>query len=143
MYRWNCSEPWRIPTICPVFAGSLRKSTQIASLEFLVGPRVRLSLPLLFCSPRVSSMRYLHTMGRVTDLTASLALYCEALGLREIRRIDNEKRPLHAGVPGGAGRRARAGRARPGNWDPESTGSGALSVTWRTKSTTSMRPASA
>jgi lactoylglutathione lyase len=30
-------------------------------------------------------------MVRVTDLAASLRFYCEALGLREIRRIDNEK----------------------------------------------------
>lgn len=36
-------------------------------------------------------MRYLHTMVRVTDLTASLRFYCEALGLRELRRVDNDK----------------------------------------------------
>ena len=36
-------------------------------------------------------MRYLHTMVRVTDLATSLRFYCEALGLREIRRIDNDK----------------------------------------------------
>ncbi len=36
-------------------------------------------------------MRYLHTMVRVTDLTVSLHFYCEALGLREVRRIDNDK----------------------------------------------------
>lgn len=31
-------------------------------------------------------MKYLHTMVRVTDLQQSLAFYCEALGLEEIRR---------------------------------------------------------
>ncbi len=36
-------------------------------------------------------MRYLHTMVRVTDLDRSLNFYCELLGLKEIRRIDNEK----------------------------------------------------
>jgi len=36
-------------------------------------------------------MRYLHTMVRVTDLDRSLYFYCELLGLKEIRRLDNEK----------------------------------------------------
>src|SRR6185437_561082 len=36
-------------------------------------------------------MKYLHTMVRVTDLEESRRFYCEALGLRELRRIDNEK----------------------------------------------------
>ena len=35
-------------------------------------------------------MRYLHTMVRVTNLEASLAFYCGALGLEEVRRVDNE-----------------------------------------------------
>ncbi len=34
-------------------------------------------------------MRYLHTMVRVRDLDASLRFYCEGLGLRETRRMDN------------------------------------------------------
>jgi lactoylglutathione lyase len=34
-------------------------------------------------------MRYLHTMVRVTDLAASLRFYCDALGLRETRRIES------------------------------------------------------
>jgi lactoylglutathione lyase len=33
-------------------------------------------------------MKYLHTMVRVTDLEKSLNFYCNALGLREIRRKD-------------------------------------------------------
>jgi lactoylglutathione lyase len=36
-------------------------------------------------------MRYLHTMVRVRDLDASLAFYCGLLGLKEIRRVDNDK----------------------------------------------------
>ncbi len=68
-------------------------------------------------------MRYLHTMVRVTDLPASLHFYCEALGLREIRRVDNEK-----------GRFTLVFLAAPGdehaqveltyNWDPETYGIG-------------------
>ncbi len=36
-------------------------------------------------------MRYLHTMLRVRDLDIALAFYRDALGLHEVRRIDNEK----------------------------------------------------
>jgi len=34
-------------------------------------------------------MRYLHTMVRVRDLEASLRFYCQGLGLREARRMEN------------------------------------------------------
>lgn len=63
-------------------------------------------------------MKYLHTMVRVTDLDASLKFYCDALGLQEVRRHDNEK-----------GRFTLVFLAAPGdeqaqvelthNWDPE------------------------
>ena len=35
-------------------------------------------------------MKYLHTMVRVTDVDASLKFYCEGLGLKEVRRTENE-----------------------------------------------------
>jgi lactoylglutathione lyase len=35
-------------------------------------------------------MKYLHTMIRVRNLDASLEFFCKGLGLREMRRIDNE-----------------------------------------------------
>lgn len=35
-------------------------------------------------------MRYLHTMVRVSDLDASLDFFCNKLGLKEVRRMDNE-----------------------------------------------------
>jgi lactoylglutathione lyase len=35
-------------------------------------------------------MQYLHTMVRVRDLDAALAFYCDALGLVQVSRIDNE-----------------------------------------------------
>ena len=36
-------------------------------------------------------MRYLHTMVRVTDIDQSLRFYRDLLGLKEVRRIENEK----------------------------------------------------
>jgi lactoylglutathione lyase len=36
-------------------------------------------------------MRYLHTMLRVRNLDVALKFYRDALGLAEVRRIDNEK----------------------------------------------------
>ncbi|MGD8697372.1 MAG: VOC family protein, partial [Gammaproteobacteria bacterium] len=35
-------------------------------------------------------MKYLHTMVRVTDLDESIDFYCTKLGLRELRRYENE-----------------------------------------------------
>ena len=35
-------------------------------------------------------MKYLHTMIRVRDLDANLRFFCEGLGLREMRRMENE-----------------------------------------------------
>ncbi len=35
-------------------------------------------------------MKYLHTMVRVTDIDESLDFYVNKLGLKELRRIDNE-----------------------------------------------------
>ena len=67
-------------------------------------------------------MKYLHTMVRVTDLDASVDFY-ERLGLRELRRIDNE-----------GGRFTLVFMAAPGdddaqvelthNWDAEALGGG-------------------
>ncbi len=36
-------------------------------------------------------MRYLHTMVRVSDIEESLRFYGELLGMREVRRTENEK----------------------------------------------------
>jgi len=68
-------------------------------------------------------MKYLHTMVRVTDLDQSLRFYCDALGLREVRRYDSEQ-----------GRYTLVFLAAPGdesaqvelthNWDPEKYGIG-------------------
>jgi lactoylglutathione lyase len=63
-------------------------------------------------------MKYLHTMVRVTDIEQSLRFYRDLLGLKEIRRSENEK-----------GRYTLIFLAPPGqeetpieltyNWDPE------------------------
>src|SRR5579864_1426678 len=63
-------------------------------------------------------MKYLHTMVRVSDLDKSLDFYCNKLGLRELRRKDDQK-----------GRYTLVFLAAPGddeaqvelthNWDPE------------------------
>lgn len=63
-------------------------------------------------------MKYLHTMVRVSDLERSIDFYCNKLGLREIRRSENEQ-----------GRFTLVFLAAPGdedaqveltyNWDPE------------------------
>ena len=69
------------------------------------------------------SMKYLHTMVRVTDLEASLRFYCDALGLVELRRAEHPP-----------GRFTLVFLAAPGdehaqveltwNWDPEQYGTG-------------------
>ena len=68
-------------------------------------------------------MKYLHTMVRVTDIDRSLRFYCDALGLREVRRYDSEQ-----------GRFTLVFLAAPGdesaqveltyNWDREEYGTG-------------------
>ena len=69
-------------------------------------------------------MRYLHTMVRVSDLDASLKFY-ELLGLREMRRMENEKGRftlVFLAAPDDA-QRSAAERAPEVeltyNWDPE------------------------
>ncbi len=37
------------------------------------------------------TIEFLHTMVRVSDITASLEFYCDGLGLTELRRVENEK----------------------------------------------------
>ena len=68
-------------------------------------------------------MKYLHTMVRVTDIDASLRFYIDALGLREVDRMENPK-----------GRFTLVFLAAPGdesaqveltyNWDPEAYSGG-------------------
>ncbi len=71
-------------------------------------------------------MQYLHTMIRVRDLDASLAFFCDLLGLKEIRRHENEKGRftlVYLAAPDDEAR-ARSATDAPMveltyNWDPE------------------------
>ena len=63
-------------------------------------------------------MKYLHTMVRATDLKASLAFYCDALGLAELRRIENTKGRFTL-VFVAAPADAAAQIELTWNWDPE------------------------
>ena len=36
------------------------------------------------------AIEYLHTMIRITDVEAALGFFCQGLGLKELRRVDNE-----------------------------------------------------
>ncbi|HEY1836950.1 MAG TPA: VOC family protein [Rhizomicrobium sp.] len=70
-------------------------------------------------------MRYLHTMVRVSNLDASLDFYCNKLGLKEIRRIDNDKGRftlvfLAAPDDAGAAKDSQSPMVElTHNWDPE------------------------
>ena len=73
-------------------------------------------------------MKYLHTMVRITDPDASLAFFCDALGLTLLKRYDNE-----------AGRFSLLFLAAPGdeeaqveltyNWDPSPSPAAEISAT--------------
>ncbi|MBX6424854.1 MAG: VOC family protein [Variibacter sp.] len=78
-------------------------------------------------------MRYLHTMLRVRDLDQALDFFCNKLGLKEVRRYDDQKgryTNVFLAAPGDEPRLAeskRTGREAPVieltyNWDPEDYG---------------------
>jgi len=72
-------------------------------------------------------MEYLHTMVRVRDLERSLDFYCGKLGLKEVRRIDNEAGRftlVFLAAPGDLKAAGEVTDMRPTieltyNWDPE------------------------
>lgn len=70
-------------------------------------------------------MRYLHTMVRVANVDESLDFYCNKLGLKEVRRIENEQGRftlifLAASEDEKTGLEARAPLIElTYNWDPE------------------------
>ncbi|MFZ1991530.1 MAG: VOC family protein [Alphaproteobacteria bacterium] len=68
-------------------------------------------------------MRYLHTMVRVSNLEASLDFYCNKLGLKELRRMENAhgKFTLVFLAPPG---QEDAQVELTYNWDPEELGGG-------------------
>ncbi|MEM7695079.1 MAG: lactoylglutathione lyase [Pseudomonadota bacterium] len=76
-------------------------------------------------------MHYLHTMVRITDVDASLDFYCNKMGLREVRRMENEKGRftlIFLAAPDDV-ERAQSEEKSPMleltyNWDPESYSGG-------------------
>jgi lactoylglutathione lyase len=75
-------------------------------------------------------MRYLHTMVRITDIDQSLDFYCNKLGMKEVRRHENEQGRytlifLAAPEDEFASREKRAPLLElTYNWDPEKYGEG-------------------
>ena len=67
-------------------------------------------------------MKYLHTMVRVTDIDASLAFYCQALGLTELKRYDSEEGRFTLVFAAEGDESAQVELTY--NWDPESYDSG-------------------
>ncbi|MGC3981741.1 MAG: VOC family protein [Steroidobacteraceae bacterium] len=68
-------------------------------------------------------MKYLHTMVRITNVDESLRFYCDALGLQEVRRIDNDKGRftlIFLAAPGDTAAQIELTY----NWDPENYGGG-------------------
>lgn len=75
-------------------------------------------------------MRYLHTMVRVKDLDESLSFYCDALGMREMRRMDHEQGRFTLVFLSAPDDRRAAVQAKAPlleltyNWDPETYAEG-------------------
>ncbi|MGO1304548.1 MAG: VOC family protein [Sphingomonas parapaucimobilis] len=63
-------------------------------------------------------MRYLHTMIRVSDLDASIRFF-DLLGLKEVRRVDNERGRFSLIFLAAPGDEGRAEVELTHNWDPE------------------------
>jgi lactoylglutathione lyase len=74
-------------------------------------------------------MRYLHTMVRIRNIAESLKFYCDALGLTEIRRVENKKGRFTLIFLAAPGDEARAQSEKAPlleltyNWDAEDYGS--------------------
>src|SRR6476646_10669614 len=68
-------------------------------------------------------MKYLHTMGRVSDLDKSLDFYVNKLGMKEVRRMDNAQGRFTL-VYLAAPEDEHAEVELTYNWDPEVYGEG-------------------
>ena len=98
-------------------------------------------------------MRYLHTMLRVRNLDTAMKFYQDALGLKEVRRVDNDKGRftlvfLCAPEDEGLFKAAPQNRGAPlveltYNWERRNTARTAISATSPMRSTTSTPPATA
>ena len=68
-------------------------------------------------------MRYLHTMVRISNLEDALRFYTDKLGLREVRRIENQQGRFTL-IFLGADENPEAQVELTYNWDPEVYGGG-------------------
>ena len=64
-------------------------------------------------------MRYLHTMVRITDIDQSLDFYCRKLGMKEVRRHENEQGRYTLIFMAAAGDEGRAEVELTHNWDEQ------------------------
>ena len=65
-------------------------------------------------------MKYLHTMVRVKNIEESLDFYCNKLGLKEVRRVENEKGRFTLIFLGAENSDEKTGLLElTYNWDPE------------------------
>jgi lactoylglutathione lyase len=70
-------------------------------------------------------MKYLHTMVRVSDVDRSLDFYCNKLGFREVRRMENPQGRytlIYLAAPGDNDEDAQLELTY--NWNPEAYGEG-------------------
>ena len=68
-------------------------------------------------------MKYLHTMVRISDVDQSLDFYCNKLGLKEVRRMENKQGRytlFYLAAPGDEDAQVELTY----NWDPEVYGEG-------------------
>jgi lactoylglutathione lyase len=70
-------------------------------------------------------MRFLHTMVRISNIESSLKFFCDLLGLKEVRRVDNPAGRFTLIFLAAPGDEARAATEKAPlieltyNWDPE------------------------
>ena len=90
------------------------------------------------------SLRYLHTMVRVTNIEQSLDFYCNKLGMQEVRRVESEAgRYTLVFLAAPDDKSQGRGRARARCWSSPTTGTrrnmakAAISAIWPSRSTTS------
>ena len=69
-------------------------------------------------------MRFLHTMIRISNIEQSLDFYCKKLGLKELRRREDEKGRYTLIFLAAPGDLSQAEIELTYNWDPEKYGEG-------------------
>jgi lactoylglutathione lyase len=117
--RRDAGTPHKTKSVWPIQRQKLRRSCDFVDRH---GGGHCGTLPVLLrqCpfQPKEDTLKYLHTMVRVTNVEESLRFYCEGLGLEEVRRTENEKGRftlIFLSAPGDTGGEVELTY----NWDPE------------------------